>query len=81
MMRRTSSSSTGINKHSLITELQKYGDIKPTTIQELNQQVDKLKSQIDELQTYKKDLEDQNQSMLSILAHSEPVVEFFKSNR
>jgi hypothetical protein len=35
-----------------------------------------LKNQIDELQTHKKDLEDQNQSMLSILAYSKPVVQF-----
>ena len=71
-----SSSSTGIDKQSL-TGLQKYGGKKLTAIQELNQQVDKLRNQIDELQTNKKDLEEQNQSMLSILAYSKPVVEFF----
>ena len=57
------SSSTGIDKQSL-TGLQKYGS-------------DKLRNQIDELQTNKKDLEEQNQSMLSILAYSKPVVQFF----
>jgi predicted nucleic acid-binding Zn-ribbon protein len=72
----SSSSSTGIDKQSL-TGLQKYGGKKLTVIQELNQQADKLRNQIDELQTYKKDLEEQNQSMLSILAYSQPVVEFF----
>ena len=70
------SSSTGIDKQSL-TGLQKYGGKKLTAIQELNQQVDKLRNQIDELQTNKKDLEEQNQSMLSILAYSKPVVQFF----
>jgi hypothetical protein len=48
--------------------LQKYGGIK-TIIQELNQQ-------IDESQTKKKDLDEQNQKMLSILAYSKPIVEF-----
>ena len=74
--KNSSSSSTGIDKQSL-TGLQKYGGKKLTAIQELNQQVDKLRNQIDELQTNKKDLEEQNQSMLSILAYSKPVVEFF----
>jgi len=74
--KKNSSSSTGIDKQSL-TGLQKYGGKKLTAIQELNQQADKLRNQIDELQTYKKDLEEQNQSMLSILAYSKPVVEFF----
>jgi len=73
---KNSSSSTGIDKQSL-TGLQKYGGKKLTAIQELNQQADKLRNQIDELQTNKKDLEEQNQSMLSILAYSKPVVEFF----
>ncbi len=68
-------SSTGLDKQSL-TGLQKYGGIKLTAIQELKQQVDKLRNQIDELQTYKKDLEEQTQRMLSILAYSKPVVEF-----
>ena len=71
-----SRSSTGIDKQSL-TGLQKYGGKKLTAIQELNQQADKLRNQIDELQTNKKDLEEQNQSMLSILAYSKPVVQFF----
>ncbi|MGA9171815.1 MAG: hypothetical protein WBZ20_16880, partial [Nitrososphaeraceae archaeon] len=71
----SSSSSTGTDKQSL-TGLQKYGGKKLNAIQELNQQVDKLRNQIDELQTYKKDLEEQNQKMLSILAYSKPVVQF-----
>jgi len=74
--KNSSSSSTGIDKQSL-TRLQKYGGKKLTAIQELNQQVDKLRNQIDELLSYKKDLEEQNQSMLSILAYSKPVVQFF----
>ena len=74
--KKNSSSSTGIDKQSL-TGLQKYGGKKLTAIQELNQQVDKLRNQIDELLSYKKDLEEQNQSMLSILAYSKPVVQFF----
>jgi cell division protein FtsB len=74
--KNSSSSSAGIDKQSL-TGLQKYGGKKLTAIQELNHQVDKLRNQIDELQTNKKDLEEQNQSMLSILAYSKPVVEFF----
>ena len=77
--KNSSSSSTGIDKQSL-TGLQKYGGKKLTAIQELNQQVDKLRNQIDELQTNKKDLEEQNQSMLSILAYSKPVVEFFNQS-
>jgi len=75
--KKNSSSSIGIDKQSL-TGLQKYGGKKLTAIQELNQQADKLRNQIDELQTYKKDLEEQNQKMLSFLANSKPVVEFFK---
>jgi predicted nucleic acid-binding Zn-ribbon protein len=74
--KNSSSSSAGIDKQSL-TGLQKCGGKKLTAIQELNQQADKLRNQIDELQTYKKELEEQNQSMLSILAYSKPVVEFF----
>ncbi|HET7285103.1 MAG TPA: hypothetical protein VFI70_10495 [Nitrososphaeraceae archaeon] len=64
----SSSSSTNIDKQSLISGSQKYGGIK-STIQELNQQ-------IDELERLKKDLDEQNQKMLSILAYSKPVVEF-----
>ena len=56
-------------------DLKKYGGI-ISTIQELNQQADKLRNQIDELQRRKQGLEGQNQKMLSILANSEPVVEF-----
>jgi hypothetical protein len=59
---------TNIDRQSLIRGLQKYGGIK-TIIQELNQQ-------IDESQTKKKDLDEQNQKMLSILAYSKPIVEF-----
>jgi hypothetical protein len=59
---------TNIDRQSLIRGLQKYGGIK-TIIQELNQE-------IDELQTKKKDWDEQNQKMLSILAHSKPIVEF-----
>ena len=55
-------SSEGIDKQSSITGLQKYDSIELTTIQELNQQADKLRNQIDELQTCKKDLEEQNQN-------------------
>jgi hypothetical protein len=63
-----SGSGTNIDRQSLIRGLQKYGGIK-TIIQELNQE-------IDELQTKKKDWDEQNQKMLSILAHSKPIVEF-----
>ena len=56
-------------------DLKKYGNI-ISTIQELNQQADKLRNQIDQLQRRKQGLEGQNQKMLSILAYSEPVIEF-----
>ena len=65
-----SSSNSNINtdRESLIRGLQRYGGIK-TIIQELSQE-------IDELQTKKKDLNEQNQKMLSILVSSKPIVEF-----
>jgi hypothetical protein len=43
------SSNNNIDKQSLIEDLKKYGGMIPT-IQELNQQADKLRNQIDELQ-------------------------------
>jgi hypothetical protein len=55
--------------------LQKYGRIK-YTIQQLDQQADKLRNQIDELQRKKQDLDGHNQNMLSVLAYSDPVVKF-----
>ena len=64
-----------IDKQSLMEDLKKYGGI-ISTIQELNQQADKLRNQIDELQRRKEGLEGQNQKVLCILAYSEPVVEF-----
>ena len=67
-----SDSSNNINKQSLIEDLKKYGSI-ISTIQELNQQVDKLKNQIDELQKRKQGLEEHNQKIISILANSEIV--------
>ena len=67
--------SNNINKQSLIEDLKKYGSI-ISTIQELNQQADKLKNQIDELQRRKQGLEEQNQKIISILANSEIVVKF-----
>ena len=69
------SSNNIIDKQSLTEDLKKYGDI-ISTIQELNQQADKLRNQIDQLQRRKQGLEGQNQKMLCILAYSEPVVEF-----
>jgi hypothetical protein len=66
----SSNSNGNINtdRESLIRGLQRYGGIK-TIIQELSQE-------IDELQTKKKDLDEQNQKMLSILVSSKPIVEF-----
>jgi hypothetical protein len=66
----SSNSSGNINtdRESLIRGLQRYGGIK-TIIQELSQE-------IDELRTKKKDLDEQNQKMLSILVSSKPIVEF-----
>jgi TolA-binding protein len=58
-----SSSRTNIDRQSLIRGWQKYGGIK-TIIQELTQQIDELNHQISELQTKKKDLDEQNQKML-----------------
>ena len=69
------SSNNNINKQSLIEDLKKYGSI-ISTIQELNHQVDKLRNQIDELQKRNQGLEGHNQKILSILANSEPFVEF-----
>ena len=65
----------GTDKQSLVEDLKKYGNI-ISTIQELNQQADKLRNQIDELQRREEGLEGQNQKMLSIVAYSEPFVEF-----
>jgi hypothetical protein len=63
------SSNNIIDKQSLVEDLKKYGDI-ISTIQELNQQADKLRNQIDELQRRKEGLEGQNQKVLCILAYS-----------
>jgi predicted nucleic acid-binding Zn-ribbon protein len=71
--------SSDIYKQSLMEGLKKYGGI-ISTIQELNQQADKLRNQIDELQRRKEGLEGQNQRMLSILAYSEPIVEFLHAS-
>ena len=64
----SSNSNINTNRESLIRGLQRYGGIK-TIIQELSQE-------IDELQTKKKDLDEQNQKMISILVSSKPIVEF-----
>lgn len=71
-------SSTNADKQSLKSgRLQKYGSgVKSTIVQELNQQVHKLRNQIDQLQRLKQDLDEQNQKMLSVLAYSDPVVKF-----
>jgi TolA-binding protein len=71
----SSNSSTNIDRQFLIRGLQKYGGIK-TIIQELNQEIDELNHRISELQTKKKDMDEQNQKMLSILVSSKPIVEF-----
>jgi hypothetical protein len=59
--------------------LQKYGKIK-YTIQQLDQQADKLRNQIDELQRQKQGLDEKNQKMLSVLAYSDPVVKFLRGS-
>jgi hypothetical protein len=64
----SSSITNNIDRQSLIRGLQKYGGIK-TIIQELT-------LQIDGLQTKKKDLDEQNRKMLSILVYSKPIVDF-----
>ena len=61
---------TNVDRQSLIRGLQKYGGIK-TIIQEFNQQ-------IEELQRQKKDLDEQNQRLLSVLTSSKPIVEFLE---
>jgi hypothetical protein len=69
----------GTDKQSLVEDLKKYGNTISTT-QELNQQADKLRNQIDELQRRGEGLEGQNQKMLSIVAYSEPFVEFLHAS-
>jgi hypothetical protein len=64
----SSNSNINTNRESLIRGLQSYGGIK-TIMQELSQE-------IDELQAKKKDSNEQNQKMLSILVSSKPIVEF-----
>ena len=72
---RSHGGGSGTDKQSLVEDLKKYGNIISTT-QELNQQADKLRNQIDELQRREEGLEGQNQKMLSLVAYSEPFVEF-----
>jgi hypothetical protein len=68
---------TNIDRQSLVSGLQKHGGgIKSTIIQELNQQIDKLRNQIDESQRQKQGLDEQNQKMLWVIAKSKPLVEF-----
>jgi cell division protein FtsB len=71
---------TNIDKQSLVSGLQKHGGDIKSTIQELNQQADKLKNQVHELQGQKQGLVEQNQKMLSIIAYSDPVVKFLQGS-
>jgi predicted acetyltransferase len=73
-----SSISTGnkdTNKQSLIVDLKKYGSIN-SVLQELVQQANRLRGQIDELQKQKQHLGVQNQMMLYTIANSEPIIKF-----
>jgi hypothetical protein len=63
------------NIHSLITDLKKYGGIKPT-LYKLNQEENKLRNEIDTLQIKTKRLEAHNEQLLSTLVYSKQVVEF-----
>jgi hypothetical protein len=63
-----------------VSGLQKHGGGIKSTIQELNQQADKLRNQVHELQGQKQGLVEQNQKMLSIIAYSDPVAKFLQGS-
>jgi DNA-directed RNA polymerase delta subunit len=46
----------------------------------VEQQADKLRNQINELQRQKQVLDEQNQKMLSVSAYSDPVVKFLQGS-
>jgi hypothetical protein len=71
----SSTSNKDTNKQTLIEDLKKYGSIN-SVLQELFQQANRLRGQIDELQKQKQHLEVQNQKMLYTLANSEPIIKF-----
>ncbi len=71
----SSTSNKDINKQSLKEDLKKYGSIN-SVLQELVQQANRLRGQIDEMQKQKQHLEVRNQKVLYTLANSEPIIKF-----
>lgn len=55
--------------------MKKYGSIN-SVLQELVQQANRLRGQIDEMQKQKQHLEVRNQKVLYTLANSEPIIKF-----
>jgi hypothetical protein len=64
---------------SLISELRTYGSIQ-STIKQLSQKVDKLRSQLDSSRAKKQDLDTQNQTISFTLAYSKQMVSFLSGS-
>ena len=65
----------GIDRQSFVSELDKYGGLK-STIQKLSKESDELRKEVGSLQTQKRDLNMDNQRILSSLVHSRHTFDF-----
>jgi predicted transcriptional regulator len=75
-------SGTGVTTQemrSLIAELRRYGSIK-STISHLNQNIEKLKNQVNNLRIEKKDLNAQNRAMSLALQNLKQIASFFSGS-
>ena len=67
----------GIDRQSLVSELQTYGGLK-STIRELTKESDTLRKEVASLQTLKKDLNTDNQGMLSNVVDSRHAFDYLQ---
>ncbi len=65
----------GIDRQSFVSELDKYGSLK-STLQKLSKESDKLKKEVGSLQIQERDLNTDNQRILTRLVHSRHNFEF-----
>jgi cell division protein FtsB len=66
----------GIDRQSFISELNKYGGLK-SAIQKLTKESDRMRKEVDSLQTQERDLNENNQRILTSLVHSRHTFDFF----
>jgi hypothetical protein len=65
----------GCDRQSFVYELNKYGGLK-STIEKLTQESDSLRKEVDSLQTQERDLNANNQRIITCLVHSRHTFDF-----